>query len=74
MIKTQYARRIDSVGRLLIPAPLRKELDLKDDEIYDFYIHEENGKSFLCIECGSRDSEIQRAKELLERHGYKIFG
>ena len=73
MTKTPYARKLDNTGRLIIPSQLRKELSIQDGETYDFYIHEFDGETYLCIKCDVQDLEVKRAKELLEKHGYKIF-
>lgn len=71
--KTEYARKLDSNGRLVIPAKLRDKLELQEGNIYDFFIHEQDGKTFLCIECPVK-GELEKAFELLESQGYSIQG
>lgn len=51
MKQTEYARKIDTTGRVIIPSHLREQLDLRTGDIVDFYIHEEGGRTFLAIEC-----------------------
>ena len=72
MVETQYARRLDTSGRLVIPIRLREELGLTVGEVYSFFKHEENGKTFLCIECPEQETEIQKAIKLLQANGMTI--
>jgi bifunctional DNA-binding transcriptional regulator/antitoxin component of YhaV-PrlF toxin-antitoxin module len=69
MKKTQYARRLDTMGRLVIPARLREELNLAIGETFEFFWHEENGKTYLCIECPERETELEKALRVLEENG-----
>lgn len=69
MLDTQYARKLDSSGRLVIPARLREELGLHQGDLCQFYLHEENGKRYLCVEV---ENEIEQAKRMLEENGYKV--
>lgn len=69
MKKTQYSRKLDDHNRLVIPKPLRQLLDLRPGEIYDFYLHEENGIQYLAIPVGD---SLERAKEMLRQAGYAV--
>lgn len=69
MVKTEYARRIDSTGRLVIPAKLRAELAIETGDTHDFFIHEMDGKKYLCIECYRSENEIEKAKRVLREAG-----
>ena len=69
MTETKYARKIDSTGRLVIPVKLREELGLVSDAILTFWTHEQDGKRFLCIECPSEETEVERALRVLREHG-----
>ena len=69
MKNTQYARKLDSSGRLVIPARLREELGLQVGDLCQFYLHEENGKRYLCVEV---ENEIEKAKRMLEENGYQV--
>jgi bifunctional DNA-binding transcriptional regulator/antitoxin component of YhaV-PrlF toxin-antitoxin module len=55
---------------LLIPVKLRENLRILPGEEYQFYVHEENGKKYLCIEIGN--STLQNAIEVVERNGMKV--
>lgn len=72
MKETEYSRRLDSSGRLVIPSKLREELKMEVGDDYIFYIHELKGKTYLCIECYRKEDEIERAKRILAEAGIKI--
>jgi hypothetical protein len=36
---------------------------------YTFFIHEQNGKTYLCVECFRKEDEIERAKRILREAG-----
>ena len=69
MKKTQYARRLDTMGRLVIPSRLREEFGLAVGDTLEFFWHEENGKTYLCIECPEQETELQKALKVLEKNG-----
>lgn len=70
MVHTEYARKIDSNGRVIIPSQLRDQLDIRPGDSMEFFIHEENGKTYLCIECYRVEDEIEKAKRVLEAAGF----
>ena len=72
MQQTEYARRLDSNGRLVIPSALRDQLNIQSGDTFDFYLHEHEGKTFLCIECYRVEDEIERAKRILREAGYQF--
>lgn len=55
MLKTEFARKLDSTGRLVIPSKLRDYLGMKTGQLFTFYIQkeEENGDVYLCVKCPS---------------------
>ena len=72
MKQTEFARRLDSSGRLVIPSKLREELCIETGDTFDFFIHEQDGKKYLCIECFRLENEIEKAKRILREAGIKI--
>ena len=72
MRDTEYSRRLDSSGRLVIPSKLREELRMEVGDEYVFYIHEQDSKTYLCVECYRKEDEIARAKRILAEAGIKI--
>lgn len=72
MKETEYSRRLDSSGRLVIPSKLREELKMEQGDEYIFYTHEHEGRTYLCVECFRKENEIERAKRILAQAGIKI--
>ena len=72
MKQTEHARKVDSNGRVMIPSQLRDQLDIRPGDILDFYIHEENGKTYLAFECTRVEDEIEKAKRILREAGIKL--
>ena len=71
---TEYSRKLDTVGRLVIPSKLRKEMRLELGEEYLFYTCvDEHGQSWLCIPCPGVETEVDKAKRILEENGYRFF-
>lgn len=71
---TEYSRKLDTVGRLVIPSKLRKEMRLELGEEYPFYTCvDEHGQSWLCIPCPGVETEVDKAKRVLEENGYRFF-
>jgi len=72
MKATEYARKIDSTGRLIIPSHLREQLDIRTGDVMDFFIHEDGGRTFLCIECPRIENQIEKAKRILRENGIEV--
>jgi hypothetical protein len=41
-------------------------------DIYDFFIHEHGGRTYLCVECFRKEDEIERAKRILREAGIEV--
>ena len=50
MEKTGYFRTLDPSGRLVLPAKMREALNMRPGDVYYFFTHELDGKTYLCIE------------------------
>lgn len=44
-------RKMDTLGRLMVPSKLRDALHMVPGKEYEFTTEERDGKVFLCIEC-----------------------
>lgn len=68
--ETEYSRKLDTCGRLVIPSKLREAMRLEVGENYPFFITvDEKGQSWLCIPCPGAETEIDKAKRLLKEAG-----
>ena len=47
-------------------------MNLVVGETYQFFTHQEQGKTYLCIECPEIPSEIDAALAVLKKNGIKI--
>jgi len=73
MIDTQYSRRLDTLGRLVIPKRLREQYGLVEGIEHTFYEHEFEGDKYLCIKLPKPgEEELQRAKDILQKAGYQV--
>ena len=73
MLNTQHSRRLDSLGRLVIPSKLREQYGLETGVEYTFYAHEVEGQTYLCIPVKAPgESELEKAKALLAAAGYQV--
>ena len=73
METTNFSRKLDTTGRLIIPSKLRTELGLMAGLEYEFYTHDFEGKTYLCIQCGNaKETELQRALKILEQNGFIV--
>jgi AbrB family looped-hinge helix DNA binding protein len=72
MKKTEYSRKVDTNGRVIIPSTLRDELDIRVGDQLEFFIHEHEGRTYLCVECFHLEDEIEKAKRILREAGIKI--
>ena len=60
------------MGRLTIPIRLREEVGMNIGEVYSFYKLEQDGRMFLCIDCGEVIDPIEEVKKQLREAGYTI--
>ena len=68
--ETEYSRKLDTCGRLVIPSKLREAMRLEVGENYPFFTAvDEKGQSWLCIPCPGAETEIDKAKRLLREAG-----
>ena len=68
MKKTQFARQIDSIGRLLIPVKLRNQLGINAGDILDIFLHEDDNGKYLCLKYSDSEipeDEVEKAKKIL---------
>ena len=71
---TQWSRKIDKMGRIVLPVRLREQYGLETGLECPIYTHEdEEGKLYICFQVPPRAVQnYKEAMEILERLGYKV--
>lgn len=73
MESTGYSRKLDTMGRIMLPKPLREQLRLVIGEEYEFFRYEDkDGHTFLCIKCPEIDeATLEEARRIVQKYGMK---
>ena len=72
---TEYSRKLEKSGRLMIPIRLREEMGLVPGKEYHFFTHIEDGHKFICIDCGPEidtNTTLEQAMKIVQENGLKI--
>lgn len=74
MTETQFSRKLDSNGRIMIPVKLREQMNLNPGQVYYFSTLEANGRKYICIDCGPAISneELDKAMQIVQASGLKV--
>lgn len=74
MESTGLTRKLDSMGRFVIPRKLRDEMGLITGQEYSFYtLEDDEGRKFICIECPGIDQKtLEEARRIVEKYGPKF--
>lgn len=74
MQATNFSRKLDTSGRIMIPSKLREQLGMEIGKEYDFYLATAYKHRFICIDCGTVDKQfdLQDLEELAEAKGLKL--
>lgn len=74
MKQTQWSRKIDKMGRIVLPVRLREDFGLETGLECPIYTHEdEEGRVFICfLAPGQSVQNLKEARQLLERSGYAV--
>lgn len=75
MQETEYSRKLDKTGRLMIPIRLREEMHMVVGREYYFSTHEHEGRKYICVDCGPVDAPqitLEDAIQLVQKNGLKI--
>lgn len=73
--KTDFSRKIDSVGRVVIPAKLRERLGIEIGSVMDYYFIYDKDEKYLAFKCPKRKFTIDELVDMklrLEELGYNI--
>ena len=71
---TQWSRKIDKMGRIVLPVRLREQYGLVSGLECPIYTHEdEEGRFYLCFQSPPRSVQnYKEAMEILQRLGYTM--
>lgn len=71
---TQWSRKIDKMGRIVLPVRLREQYGLETGLECPIYEHEdEEGRLYICFQVPPKAVQnFKEARELLERLGYTV--
>lgn len=56
----------------MIPIKLREQMGMEAGKEYSFFVHFENGHKFICIDCGTPETELEQAMKIVQASGMKI--
>jgi bifunctional DNA-binding transcriptional regulator/antitoxin component of YhaV-PrlF toxin-antitoxin module len=73
MVETTFSRKLDPVGRLVIPSKLREYLGMISGEEYTLTYEEREGHRYIIIDCGMVENELEKAIELVRQNGLKVL-
>lgn len=71
MAESTYSRKLDAMGRIMIPVRLRDQLGLITGREYSFEVKQIDGRNYICIDCGL-NTELEEAMKLIQNAGLKI--
>lgn len=74
MPNTSYVRKLDSMGRIMIPIRLREALGLTIGKDYEIQVFTMNGRKYVGIDCGPvEETDLAAAIKALEDAGFSVF-
>ena len=67
------SRKLDNLGRIVIPKGLRTRLGISEAEELQFYTMRKDGISYICLtNCHEEDPKYRAAASVLEELGIEI--
>lgn len=74
MRNTNYSRKLDKTGRLIIPSKLREEVGMIPGQEYSFSILTKDKHTYLCIDCGIPEDKpsLEEAIKIVQESGMKV--
>lgn len=64
--KTEYSRKIDSVGRIGIPIEIRRQYKMDQGNEYSYNIISYEGVDYLALELGERVKTTEELQEIIK--------
>lgn len=73
MKSENVTRRVDSLGRLVLPKGLRQKLDIKEGDEMEVFVGEDNGRTFVAFsKIVDKNEKAEEAIKLLEELGVVV--
>lgn len=73
LIPENTTRKLDNLGRIVIPKSLRTRLDISECEELEFFTMQAEGKNFICLTNNhEEDPKYRAAASVLEELGLDI--
>ena len=73
MIAENLTRRVDNLGRVVLPKNLRLRAGIADGDELEIFTTEQNGRYFICLtKMTNEDPRKEMARKLLEELGIEI--
>ena len=72
MAESTYSRKLDAMGRIMIPVRLRDQLGLITGREYSFEVRQIDGHNYICSDCGL-NTELEEAMKLVQNAGLKVI-
>ena len=70
MVNENVIRKIDNLGRVVIPKHLRSKLGIAEGDELEIFTEERDGRVFICFaKVMTRDDRYEQARLLLEELG-----
>lgn len=67
------SRKVDSLGRIVIPSAIRKKLRIHADDELEFFTLEYNGNHYICLSTGKTvDPRYSVAVDVLNELGVEL--
>ena len=73
MVNEHTTRKVDSLGRVVIPKSIRDKAEIKENDEVEFYTCEEDGRNFICLsKSGTKDKKWEIAAAALRELGLDV--
>ena len=70
MVNESVSRKIDNLGRIVIPKHLRNKVGIADGDELEIFTEEVNGRMFICFsKVVTKDERYDQARKLLAELG-----
>lgn len=73
LVKENITRKLDSLGRISVPKPIRQRLNIADLAEMEFFTMEDNGRYYICMsDVAEKDGKYATAAQVLVELGLEV--